>query len=170
MSTPNILLFLTDDHAQWALGCYRNSEIRTPALDYLAKSGVRFVNAFTPTPVCSPARACLHTGRLASQHGVHDYLASGDPSINARDWLAGQKTLAQILHDHGYETGQIGKWHIGQDEFPPSGYDEWFTLGRGYPILHQGPLEYGFEGKHEEITGRITHVIKHRAQQFLENR
>ncbi|MFK7803269.1 MAG: sulfatase, partial [Anaerolineae bacterium] len=46
----------------------------------------------------------------------------------------------------------------------------WFTLGRGYPILHQGPLEYGFEGKHEEITGRITHVIKHRAQQFLENR
>jgi len=168
MSAPNILLFLTDDHAQWALGCYGNSEIRTPALDYLAKSGVRFANAFTPTPVCSPARACLHTGRLASQHGVHDYLASADPDINARNWLAGHPTLAQILQSHGYQTGQIGKWHIGQDEFPQPGYDDWFTLGRGYPIIHQGPHEYGFEGEHTEIPGRITHTVEQRAVQFLE--
>ena len=57
MNRPNILLFLTDDHGQWANGSYGNSELLTPNLDRLAAEGARFANAFTPCPVCSPARA-----------------------------------------------------------------------------------------------------------------
>ena len=61
MNQPNILVFLTDDHGQWAAGCYGNSEIQSPTMDYLAKTGVRMSRAFTPTPVCSPARASFFT-------------------------------------------------------------------------------------------------------------
>jgi arylsulfatase A-like enzyme len=74
MSRPNILLFLSDDHGPWALGCYGNQEVRSPHLDRLAAEGVRFQNAFTPSPVCSPARACLLAGRTPSQVGIHDWI------------------------------------------------------------------------------------------------
>ena len=70
--------------------------------------------AFTPTPVCSPARASFFTGRLASQHGIHDYLAEGEPDVGARDWMRDETTLAQLLSDAGYHTALFGKWHCGQ--------------------------------------------------------
>lgn len=164
---PNILLFLTDDHAHWAMGCAGNSELRTPTFDYLAQHGVPFANAFTPTPVCSPARACLLTGQLASQHGIHDYLASGDPEVNNINWLADETTLAQLFQAAGYQTGQFGKWHLGQDEHPAAGYDEWFTLGRDYPIPHEGPFRYGVNGRLQTLPGRLSHNITERAVDFL---
>ncbi|MDA1191247.1 MAG: sulfatase-like hydrolase/transferase, partial [Candidatus Poribacteria bacterium] len=70
---PNILVFFTDDHAQWASPAYGNTEIIAPNMAYLAASGATMRNAFTPTPVCSPARASFFTGRLPSQHGIHDW-------------------------------------------------------------------------------------------------
>lgn len=164
---PNILLFLTDDHAQWAMGCAGNSELRTPTFDYVAQHGVRFANAFTPTPVCSPARACLLTGRLASQHGIHDYLASSDPEVNSIHWLAEETTLAQLFQAAGYQTGQFGKWHLGQDEHAAPGYDEWFSLGRDYPIPHEGPFRYGVNGRLQTLPGRLSHNITERAVDFL---
>ncbi|MBW3624408.1 MAG: sulfatase-like hydrolase/transferase [Armatimonadetes bacterium] len=85
---PNILLFLTDDHGSWALGSYGNREVRTPALDRLAEEGARFANAFTPSPVCSPARACLLTGRTPSQDGIHDWIQENVPKYGDPDWLA----------------------------------------------------------------------------------
>ncbi|MEM7029456.1 MAG: sulfatase-like hydrolase/transferase [Chloroflexota bacterium] len=163
----NILLFVTDDHAHWALGCMGNREIQTPNLDYLAQTGVKMVNAFTPTPVCSPARACLFTGRLASQHGIHDYLASGDRAINSINWLAHEVTLGQLLKSAGYQTGLVGKWHLGQDEHPQPGYDTWFTLGRDYPVWHQGPHRYGMAGEMKSMPGYVTQVITDQASQFL---
>ena len=75
---PNILVFLTDDHGQWASSAYGNSEIISPNLDYLAARGTRFTRAFTPTPVCSPARASFYTGRYPSQHGIHDWIQEID--------------------------------------------------------------------------------------------
>ncbi|MBK8023136.1 MAG: sulfatase-like hydrolase/transferase [Chloroflexi bacterium] len=60
----NILLILNDDFASWALGCYGNHDIATPSIDHLAATGVLMKNAFTPTPVCSPARASLPHGTV----------------------------------------------------------------------------------------------------------
>ena len=74
---PNILFFLTDDHGAWALGCAGNDELHTPNLDRIAREGVRFENCFCTSPVCSPARVSLLTGKIPSQHGVHDWLAKG---------------------------------------------------------------------------------------------
>ncbi|HUX22546.1 MAG TPA: sulfatase-like hydrolase/transferase [Spirochaetia bacterium] len=124
MNRPNILLFLTDDHAGWSMHCAGNRELVTPNLDYLADTGVRFTNAYTPSPVCSPARASLWTGTYPSWHGVHDHLNdAGHPGIGSRP------TLADALSRSGYLTAQIGKWHChtSEDNRKRSGFDYWFS-------------------------------------------
>jgi choline-sulfatase len=165
----NIILFLTDDHAQWALGCNGNDELRTPNLDYLSDRGVNMLNAFTPVPVCSPARACLLTGRLASQHGLHDYLKSSDPEVKRITWLKDETTLAQILSEAGYQTGLSGKWHLGNDIQPQPGFDYWFCTGIDYPIYHEGPHTFSENGEPVRIGGQITQAITEHALKFLRN-
>ena len=91
---PNIVVFFSDDHAQWALPAYGNREIQAPNLTHLAQTGVVMQNAFTPCPVCSPARASFWTGLYPSGHGVHDHLAEDDADVQRTDWLAGRTTLA----------------------------------------------------------------------------
>ena len=76
MQRPNILVILADDLAAWMLGCYGNQEIKTPNIDNLARGGLRFNNAFCASPICSPSRATFFTGRLPSQHGIHDFLTA----------------------------------------------------------------------------------------------
>ena len=74
---PNIVFILTDDQGAWALG-RETPEIITPNLDRMADEGVYFRNFFCASPVCSPARCSLVTGRLPSAHGVHDWLRGGN--------------------------------------------------------------------------------------------
>ncbi|MFG2431154.1 sulfatase-like hydrolase/transferase [Streptomyces sp. NPDC048590] len=167
MST-NILVFLTDDHAQWAAGCYGNSEVQTPNLDHLAETGVVFDNAWTPSPVCSPARASFFTGRLPSQHGVHDYLAEADPEVRATDWLSGERLISEVLQEHGYVTGLSGKWHLGHGERPAPGFDFWYSRSapvseaEGYhtPWRRTEPVEKRYDRQ----------AITDRAIEFLRNR
>lgn len=75
LEKTNIVFILADDMAVWAAGCYGNAEIRTPNLDRMAATGVRFENFFVTIPVCSASRASFLTGRIPSQHGVHDFIA-----------------------------------------------------------------------------------------------
>ena len=110
MKQPNILVCLTDDHGQWAAGCYGNSEIQSPSMDYLAKTGVRLARAFTPTPVCSPARASFFTGRLASQHGIHDWIFETTEPGSQHPGLVEQTNIGHLLQNAGYQTGLIGKY------------------------------------------------------------
>ena len=125
---PNVLLIQTDDHAQWASHCYGNTELHTPSLDYLCSTGVRMRNAFTPSPVCSPARASLWTGRIPSQHGLHNALAEHDPKVTGVEWLKGERTLANIFKGAGYATGLSGKWHVGKPDYQPhQDFDYWFS-------------------------------------------
>ncbi|MCH2573183.1 sulfatase-like hydrolase/transferase [Candidatus Poribacteria bacterium] len=63
---------MTDDQGLWAAGYYGKNEIRTPNINRLASSGIRFENFFCTSPICSPARASLVTGRIPSAHGIHD--------------------------------------------------------------------------------------------------
>ena len=161
---PNLLVLMTDDHGAWAAGCYGNREIRTPNLDYLARSGLRATRAFTPSPVCSPARACFFTGLLPSQHGIHDWLAE-DPA-RPRNWLEGCTTLAQILQARGYRTGLVGKWHCGNSHQPQPGFDYWLGYARGqYP--HCGTQRLVENGRAFEHEGRQAPFLTAKAAEFL---
>lgn len=122
----NIIFILSDDQGQWANGCYGNAEIRTPHIDRLAAGGAKFNHAYVSTPVCSPSRATFLTGEIPSQHGIHDYLT---PSYTLGDraqvFLKDELTVSDILKSHGYTCGVFGKWHLGREELPQKGFDEW---------------------------------------------
>lgn len=164
----NIVLFLTDDHGQWALPAYGNRELRTPGLDWLARTGVVMENAFTPTPVCSPARACLMSGRLASQHGLHDYIATG--TFDDRRWLAAEATLPELMSEAGYQVGLSGKWHLGDDMSPQPGFDFWFALSGDHPYPPRGRYRFSRQGEEEMLDGYKTEIVTDEAVRFLRQR
>jgi len=162
----NVLVLFNDDHGQWALPAYGNRELQTPSIDYLAQNGVVFTNAFTPIPVCSPARASFFTGLLPSQHGVHDFIAAAD-DFHQTDWLAGQDTLGKLLSAAGYDCGFSGKWHLGRDEQVQPGFSDWFALSGDYPIEHKGAYRYSDQGEIVTLSGYKTHYITDRTISFL---
>ncbi len=146
----NIVFILSDDQGAWAMGCAGNREICTPNLDRLAREGLRFTNFFCASPVCSPARASLLTGRMPSAHGVHDWIRSGNvdavrfaeagrenPYGGYADegepiaYLEGIPTYTEMLRDAGYVCALSGKWHLGDSVRPRHGFESWYTIGKG---------------------------------------
>ena len=112
------------------MNCAGTTEVRTPNLDRLAETGVRFENFFCASPVCSPARASILTGRMPSQHGVQDFLRGGNSTILKGDgktirYMDGESTYVEKLAEAGYSTGLSGKWHLGDSASPQSGFDFW---------------------------------------------
>lgn len=162
---PNIVVVLSDDHGQWASGCYGNREVRTPTMDWLAQRGVRMANAMTVTPVCSPARATFWTGRYPSQHGIHDYLGVG--SFRDPPWLEGERLLGEFLNTAGYRCGFFGKWHCGMPEVPRPGFEEWFCIGRRTGP-HRGLQHYTHNQRTHEEYGYQSEITTRRALQFIE--
>lgn len=167
MKKPNILLFLTDDHGPWTLPEYGNSELETPNFSRLSAEGALFRNAFTPTPVCSPARACLLTGRTPSQVGIHDWLEERNQEIAERDWLKDEVTLPELLHASGYHTLLSGKWHLGGSHQTPRGFDHCFGLG-GWQGKHNARYTYHQDGVPVELDGNKSAHITNRALAMLE--
>ena len=166
MTSPNILVVLTDDHGQWAVNCYGTQELRTPNMDFLARIGARMAHAFTPTPVCSPARASFFSGRTASQHGIHDWLAEYETAIAERDWMADEQTLYQLLHAADYHVGHFGKWHCGRSHYPQPGVDRWFGLKYNQGT-HGGRYTYGDEELSVELQGFKGRIITDRAVEWI---
>lgn len=161
---PNLVVIMADDHAAWAAGCYGHASVRTPSMDYLAGAGARCAQAYTPNPVCSPARACFFTGRLPSQHGIHDWLQE-DPA-QSRDWLENETTLPALLQRAGYKTGLVGKWHCGNSHRIQPGFDSWFGYRHGqYP--HFGYQRFNDQGRSVDWHGRQAPYLADRAVDFI---
>ena len=117
-SRPNVLFFMSDQQRLDTVSAYgRNPICRTPHIDSLATRGVRFDSAFTPTAICSPARACFYTGLLPHKNGV----VNNGGVIRER-----VRGLNQYLDDAGYRSGYAGKWHVDEQ---------------------RGPSDFGFVGK-----------------------
>ncbi len=161
---PNVLVMMSDDHGQWASGCYGNTELRTPAMDWLARTGVRMTHAMTMTPVCSPARATFWTGLAPSQHGIHDYLAPGE--YRDGPWIDDETQLGEILHEAGYRCGFFGKWHCGTPEQTRPGFDEWFCIGRRTGP-HNGEQHYIHNGEPYAETGYQSRITADAALRFI---
>jgi choline-sulfatase len=115
MKPSNLLFISSDQHTRKALGCYGSPVVKTPRLDALAARGTRFLNAYTPTPICVPARACLATGRYAHTIGSWDnatpYIGTEAPSWGHR------------LTEQGHRVTTIGKLHYRKVD-DPSGFPE----------------------------------------------
>ena len=100
---PNFLFIFTDQQTLKAMSAYGNQYLHTPSMDALAKYGVRFTKSYCTSPVCSPSRSSLITGRMPHETGVNYNGETIDSSIN---------NLGQILRKEGYETSWAGKWHL----------------------------------------------------------
>jgi arylsulfatase A-like enzyme len=131
----NILLLVTDQHRADCLGCAGNTVLRTPHVDGLARNGIRFEHAFTPTPVCTPARTSLQTGLWAHRHRLlfnpeffHTGEGREDPGPDVR-------FFGEALKARGWNTAHVGKWHIGTEATTPAarGYSGVFYPGYGFP-------------------------------------
>lgn len=165
---PNIVMILTDDQGIWSLGCYGNQEIHTPNLDKLAKDGMLFENFFCTSPVCSPARASLLTGKIPSQHGIHDYLSGGNGGCGQESiaYLERHLGYTDILAEHGYTCGLSGKWHLGDGLNPQKGFTFWYAHQKGGGPYYQAPMIR--DGELVNEPGYITDVITQEALNFID--
>lgn len=164
---PNIVVILTDDQGAWAMGCAGNPEVKTPNLDRLANTGVRFDNFFCTSPVCSPARASLFTGKMPSQHGVHDWLRHENVEQSNIEYLQKQTSYTDILSQHNYTCGISGKWHLGRSKKPQKSFSHWYVHASGGGPYYHAPMIRNGELVHE--SGYITDLITDDGIAFIEN-
>lgn len=107
---PNILLIISDDHSWHDAGCYGNTAVRTPHIDALASGGLRFMQAFTGTAMCSPSRSMLFTGMYPLRNGAYPNHSQVKPAV---------VTLPTYFRELGYRVALAGKVHVGpREQFP----------------------------------------------------
>ena len=115
MSQPNLLFIWTDEQRPDTLSCYGNTQTRTPHLDRLASTSTVFDHCYCCSPVCTPSRGSILSGRWPQQHGA---LQNNIP-IN-KDC----KTLAEYLQEDA-QSSYLGKWHLGDEIYPQHGWENW---------------------------------------------
>jgi arylsulfatase A-like enzyme len=128
---PNIVLIYADDLGYGEAGCYGATEVHTPNIDRLAREGLRFTDAHSAAATCTPSRYAMLTGEYAFRQKGTNILPGDAPLIIE----PGRVTLASMLHDAGYATGVVGKWHLGLGRVHPDWNSE----------IKPGPLEIGFD-------------------------
>lgn len=152
---PNILVIVADDLGYADLGVHGGKEVATPNIDALAASGVRCTNGYVTAPYCSPSRAGFLTGKAQTRFG-HEF----NPHVGDEAKLGlplDQRTIANVLHDAGYATALVGKWHQGFDaaHHPLSrGFDEFFGFlvgGHNYLLHQDAEPEFGSAHSHNMI-------------------
>ena len=167
MTKPNIIFVLIDDLGWRDLGCYGSSFYETPNLDRLAQESLRFTNAYAASPVCSPTRASIMSGKYPATVQVTNFIAGmSKGKLLSAPYLhhlpLEEKTIAGALKEGGYNTWHVGKWHMGDKPYWPehhgfdvniggnhSGMPESYFSPYGNPTLTDGP-----DG--EYLTDRLT--------------
>ncbi|MEV6347331.1 sulfatase-like hydrolase/transferase [Actinoplanes sp. NPDC051851] len=137
----NLLFLMTDQHRVDTLGAYGNPHVATPNLDRLAATGTRFDRWYTPTAICTPARASLLTGQAPFRHKV---LANRERNVGYQEDLPdGAFTFGEALRERGYNCGLLGKWHASSAKTPADyGFDGPHLPGWHNPVEHEDYLAY----------------------------
>jgi len=174
---PNFVFILADDLGYADLGCYGGRASCSPSLDRLASEGLRFTDGYANSPVCSPTRFALMTGRFQYRlrGGNDEPIASRHRGNPALGLPPAHPTLPSLLRDAGYATALVGKWHLGfLPHFGPlkSGYGEFFgpmSGGLDY-FTHRDSAGHHdlYEGEAEaHRVGYLTDLISERAAEFV---
>lgn len=143
MKNPNVVFILADDLGYGDLGCYgaRGHHVATPNIDRLAREGVRFTDAHSPSSVCTPSRYNLLTGRYCFRTWAETgCIWANDPCVIEPD----RPTIASVLRDGGYETGMVGKWHLGFGSPEDADWDRYRGPNFNLPLT-RGPRTCGFD-------------------------
>ena len=163
---PNVVFILSDDQGPWAAGCCGNPEIRTSNLDRLAASGTRFSRFFVATPVCSPSRATFLTGRIPSQHGIHEWISAQNIGPQAEPLTAEEVAYTDVMAQHGYTCGMSGKWHLGDSQYPQHSFDFWYVHQLGGGPYNDAPMVR--DGQLIDEPGYVTDAITDEALRFID--
>ncbi|MDL2229205.1 sulfatase-like hydrolase/transferase, partial [Treponema sp. OttesenSCG-928-L16] len=173
---PNIIVYLSDQQRPDTLGCYGQELDISPVLDSLAEDGVVFDNAFTPQPLCGPARACIQTGKYPNLTGCYINKIGLDPK---------EPTVAKYMARSGYETAYVGKWHLASNykenldylhsAIPPErmgGYSDYLMVSEALEITSHGYDGHVFDkdGKRIDFIGYRTDCITDYAVHYLRNK
>ncbi|MHA6620856.1 sulfatase family protein [Pseudonocardia sp. DLS-67] len=152
INRPNLVVFVSDDQGYGDLSCMGSTDVRTPRLDALAASGARLTSWYSNSPVCSPSRASLLTGRYPGNAGVRSILSGFRTTPGLRTEVP---TLASALRAEGYRTGWSGKWHLGgapgcrpQDH----GFDDTFGFHAG-SVDYYSHIYYGGDKRETIVQG-----------------
>ncbi|CAA6691742.1 MULTISPECIES: sulfatase-like hydrolase/transferase [unclassified Lentimonas] len=174
---PNVILVMTDDQGYGDLGCHGNPILKTPEIDKLHDEGIRFTD-FHVSPFCTPSRASLMTGHHAGRSGA--FRTTGGRSAMHPD----EQTVANLFADHGYATGMMGKWHLG-DNAPHRPQDRGFQdvvwhrcggIGQGSDYWGNDYFDDVYErvtpgsriGEFEQFEGYCTDVFFREGMRFIE--
>lgn len=178
---PNIVFMLIDDLGWGDFACYGDSFHETPHVDALARDGVKFTAAYAAAPVCSPSRGAIMTGQVPARTHLTEWIPGGkfpDKKLLPADFLLhlpkGIPTIASELKALGYQTGLVGKWHLGGEGFLPEDFGFDYNYGgdnHGHPTdknHYFGPFEMRNLGGYTE-KDFLTDVLTAKADEFLEH-
>ena len=168
---PNVVIIVADDLGYGDVGVYGGRDIPTPNIDALARGGIRFTDGYVSSPICSPTRAALMTGRYPQRFGLEFNLGK-----DAEDGLPlTEITIADRLKAAGYHTGLFGKWHLGAGPgFHPMdrGFDEFFGFLGGehsYIDTNRKGVDPILDGrKPSGATPYLTDALADHAIEFIE--
>jgi arylsulfatase A-like enzyme len=149
---PNYIVIMTDDQGYGDLSCMGNTDFVTPNIDALAKDGARFTNWYASSPVCSPSRASLLTGRYPGNAGVRAILAGHRKASGLTPQVP---TIATALKGLGYRTSLVGKWHLGlKDCCRPNanGFDRFYGFMAGCVDYYSHIFYWGMADGHTDPT------------------
>jgi len=172
---PNVVIFFIDDMGYSDISCYGQKKWKTPNIDQLAENGIRFTDAYSASPICSPSRAGLLTGRYPARMGIQQVFFPGNyTGIPQKELL-----ISELLKTAGYTTGIIGKWHLGsREKFLPlqNGFDEYFGIPYSNDMAEQVYLrgndvvQYHIDQSHmtkKYTEEAISFIDRHKDQPFF---
>ncbi len=193
----NVVFILTDDLGWNQVGYHSSRYYETPNIDKIAAQGMQFTSAYSASPVCSPTRASLMTGKNPARLHITDYIPGSrypyakvlNPTILKDGLPLGEVTLAEMFKQHGYATGHFGKWHLNKDKnYQPGrkgdpesqGFDEVYTSVKpGYDhdpdadahhakIITKRSIEFINKNKDKPFFCYVSHHVVHRP--IMENK